>query len=1067
MAMAEDLLHRILAEAGLAAPDGRLLHAYGLSDPHFAAIPGVLGGLGPRAKRGRAIAALYVLWASEHIRRRYDGSGLSWEFINNDVPQVFDGTTIAGFVRSGLEVWLRPLRRGLGGNRLFMYTLLAEGGIPLAVLESAGRHTQVLRDMIDAICSRGGIAGLGYDTAFDMAHQKMRYLPNILKDRDSVSLFLDLAQAIHDLREALPPGLEGGHRQDWLDRERPGWQSSLPLRVTPQIIENIIRPSLAVSHPASRPRSHPAIREIHLTETGAAVPMAVLAPQASLPVLALPQDEASLLRLVPRFATRRPFAYRALRAAEGGVRDLERLGGSGPEVVPLGLGETLDFDVMADSQSLGVWSALPALPDPAEAPSLWAGQGADGLRLRQMSGGRTRAPSLWVTLPKGAAPGLDAVLVALRRIEIAGASLLELQGQGLVTLGEHSLRIATEADSDSEPAALHFFGHNLPTWRTTGGEPVYLGRPTVYGQKGDAALVALRGAQLRRATRPGSLFGAEFHEWWVEGERIATARALCLPADLRVDMKETPDGGLSVLLSGLPDGLLADLRAGTFVAHAPAGTGPLVLGTRAPTTAFVALTLTEIATGRRLEMTAPWPSSQPQFIRDGAVLQRRDLDLSLDELAKVSYLAPGSRCKLTINLAGGKVFDVRVSGLAPLVRHEALLRRLMTQGTADSTVTLWLQTLAGQTGRINLRRYHGQMALTGDRLTLGLGADLARGAMQEPEQRPGRADLHMLHLETGETREWSVDLVAQPVDLRTDTGIETGLWLVQGRFDGFQQRPVAWLATLPDPAAPAVPRSSRAARIAAYRAKLERETEAAPLRALVRMILSAREGGDPAMLDQFHALAASPTALAHMLFVLSDDDVKSLFSFDAYLGMFWPAFPVATLVAVACAHLQSLAQGLARAGIEGAEAMARSAMLGRLALLRLMRPDMAGHVARLLIETELMVHVVRDARFEGLLLPRPHEVLDEAIQMIARSDPSLPRGIAALRPACLAMPGKDFQQTVQMTIGAVLVTAEAALGRPLDGDALLNASLIETAAPELFARALHPALLLPLTEKRT
>lgn len=250
--MAEDLLNRILAEAGLSAPDGRLLHAYGLSDAHFAAIPLVLGRLDPRAKRGRAVAALYVLWASEHIRRRYDGSGLSWEFINTDVPQVFDGTTIAGFVRSGLDVWQRPLRRGQGGNRLFMYTLLAEGGIPLAVLESAGRHTQVLRDMIDAICSRGGIAGLGYETAFDMAHQKMRYLPNILQDRDSVSLFLDLAQAIHDLREAVPPGLEGGQRQDWLDRERPGWQRSLPLRVTPQIIENIIHPSLAVAHPMLR-----------------------------------------------------------------------------------------------------------------------------------------------------------------------------------------------------------------------------------------------------------------------------------------------------------------------------------------------------------------------------------------------------------------------------------------------------------------------------------------------------------------------------------------------------------------------------------------------------------------------------------------------------------------------------------------------------------------------------------------------------------------------------------------------------------------------------------------------
>jgi hypothetical protein len=202
---------------------------------------------------------------------------------------------------------------------------------------------------------------------------------------------------------------------------------------------------------------------------------------------------------------------------------------------------------------------------------------------------------------------------------------------------------------------------------------------------------------------------------------------------------------------------------------------------------------------------------------------------------------------------------------------------------------------------------------------------------------------------------------------------------------------------------------------------------------------------------------------------LSDAEVKSLFSLDADWGVFWPAFPVATLVAVARTHLESLAQGLTRAGIEGADAMARSALLGRLALLRLMRPDMAGHVALLLIETGLIVHVVRDARFEGLLLPRPRDVLDEAIQMIARSDPSLPRGIAALRPARLVMPGTDFQQTVQMTIGAVLVTAEAALGlgRPLEGDALLNASLIETAAPELFARALHPALLLPLTEKRT
>lgn len=59
--MAEDLLNRIPAEAGLSAPDGRLSHASCLSDGHFAAIRKLPRGLTPREKRGLAVAALYVL----------------------------------------------------------------------------------------------------------------------------------------------------------------------------------------------------------------------------------------------------------------------------------------------------------------------------------------------------------------------------------------------------------------------------------------------------------------------------------------------------------------------------------------------------------------------------------------------------------------------------------------------------------------------------------------------------------------------------------------------------------------------------------------------------------------------------------------------------------------------------------------------------------------------------------------------------------------------------------------------------------------------------------------------
>lgn len=467
------VLQDLLLQAGVSGPDRRLLHAYGASDAHFAAMEAALLGVTALQKRQGAVAGLYVLWAAERIRSHYDGSGLSWEFINAPLPGIFEGTTIAGFVRLGLDHWLRPLRRGLKGSQLYMYSLLAEGGIPLAVLESARQHTQVLRQMIDEIGSRGGVAVLGYATAFDLARQKMRYLPRLLHHRDSIGPFVDLAQAIFDLREALPPGLPAERIEGWLDTERPGWQRDLPLRLTPQIIDNIIRPSLTAARVKERPNSAPVQREIHLGEGGLAQPVAILAAQATLPLAALPGAETTVLRLVPRFATRRPLAYRAMKSVDSPNREIERLGGTGPEIVPLGLFAALEFDVMADSQSLGTWSALTAVSDPAEALSFWAGQETLGglQRLRPLSGGRTRAEAIWAALPKGAEADFDGGLALGARLEIEGASLIELRGHGVLRLGDQALRIATGAEADSETAALFFFGKTLATWRLPGGEP--------------------------------------------------------------------------------------------------------------------------------------------------------------------------------------------------------------------------------------------------------------------------------------------------------------------------------------------------------------------------------------------------------------------------------------------------------------------------------------------------------------------------------------------------------------------------------------------------------------------
>ncbi|GAB1363989.1 hypothetical protein MASR1M32_32250 [Rhodobacter sp.] len=111
-----NMLQEILAQAGLTAPDGRLLHGYSLTDAQFATLGAQLPRVSPRQKRQSVIAALYVLWAAERVRRGYDGSGLSWAFINADMPGIFEGTTSAGFVRLGLDHWRRPVRQGPGAH---------------------------------------------------------------------------------------------------------------------------------------------------------------------------------------------------------------------------------------------------------------------------------------------------------------------------------------------------------------------------------------------------------------------------------------------------------------------------------------------------------------------------------------------------------------------------------------------------------------------------------------------------------------------------------------------------------------------------------------------------------------------------------------------------------------------------------------------------------------------------------------------------------------------------------------------------------------------------------------
>ena len=132
---------------GLPSPNGQDLYEYRLKEEEFCKLEEVLrnclGELIGRFQLGQVLqitgfSALFVLYASEWWRRRYDGSGFSWEPILRCLgvdPDSWTPTQRSQCVKEGLAAWgLSP--REHGGLR-FLGTVAVQGGLPLRLLGEA------------------------------------------------------------------------------------------------------------------------------------------------------------------------------------------------------------------------------------------------------------------------------------------------------------------------------------------------------------------------------------------------------------------------------------------------------------------------------------------------------------------------------------------------------------------------------------------------------------------------------------------------------------------------------------------------------------------------------------------------------------------------------------------------------------------------------------------------------------------------------------------------------------------------------------------------------------------
>jgi hypothetical protein len=146
---------------------------------------------------------------------------------------VFDGLGLpedrnlaCELVVMGLARFKRQVRRSDNDRTLYLFTLLAEGGVPDPMLRQGNSvYRRVVLGLLNEIEREGG-AALEPAIAEQIAARRTAYLPDVFHNREAARTLAELALALAALRQALPDGLPGEATVAWFDANRPNWRVS-------------------------------------------------------------------------------------------------------------------------------------------------------------------------------------------------------------------------------------------------------------------------------------------------------------------------------------------------------------------------------------------------------------------------------------------------------------------------------------------------------------------------------------------------------------------------------------------------------------------------------------------------------------------------------------------------------------------------------------------------------------------------------------------------------------------------------------------------------------------------
>jgi hypothetical protein len=298
----------MLRRRQLGRPDGRNLYEYRLTTEEFTDLETLLRTWLRASKfdlsvvsRHMGFAALFVLYAAERWRRRFDGSQWSWEPILRDIgasPYEWSQAQRSECVQLGLQDWtLTP--RETGGLR-FLGTIAVQGGLPLRLLaEARGRIGNLLGTVFNLA---GGSAVTPADLETWVSSLQER-LPRSYRLEVIFRLLANVAWTVLRLKEQAQLGA-ATNPIEVLNRQIPGWRDQFPLPIeddqAQKLIEQLVRDAASV-RPQRRAISLPVERHIEVVDQSRWILHSNLTLPDSITVFALAQLFGAPADELPRF----------------------------------------------------------------------------------------------------------------------------------------------------------------------------------------------------------------------------------------------------------------------------------------------------------------------------------------------------------------------------------------------------------------------------------------------------------------------------------------------------------------------------------------------------------------------------------------------------------------------------------------------------------------------------------------------------------------------------------------------------------------------------------------------